>query len=134
MDAMDRWFALEMARVQQSIVRMPRHLVELLLDPEPRAETKGGEPYRFDPEALHRFGDGLPILTRHFLRVPVFFYADKEAPDSAYVADVHAADALRFHGLVPENRRMHEGKLWLGIALARDIANRYPTLFQFVLL
>jgi len=130
---MDRWFAIEMGKLQQSIVRQQRHLGDVLAEERPQAETRGADPYLFDPAALRTFGEPLPLLTRHLLKVPIFFYADKEADNSVYVADMMAVEALSHHNLIPPGRVVRDGKLWLAMALAGDISRRYPTLFQFIL-
>lgn len=129
----DRWIALEMARLQQSLVTAPRSVRELAAEEEPTARTRGGEPYRFDRAVVLRIHQTLGPLARSRVRLPVTFYLDKDLPEDAHVADEHAADMLRALGELPAGLQPREGKLWLGHAKARLIAEKYPTAFQFVL-
>lgn len=128
---LEKWMALEMRGLAQALVKVPRPLAELLLEPRPAAQTATG-PHAFDPAALRAFAERLTPLTRARLRLPVTFYLDRETDASAYVADRVAQDALLEAGLATGAPR--EGRLWLGESLAREAARRYPTLFQFMML
>ena len=128
----DRWVALEMGKLREGLVLAPRPLSDVLLEDAPAATTRGGGAHAFDKPVLQRFADALSPLERRRLRVPVTFYVDHELPDDAYVADETAARLLAALGEVPEGAGMREGKLWLGHARARAIAQRHPTAFQFV--
>lgn len=132
-DAMDRWIALEMGRLQKAFVGSPRFVHELLLEAEPAARTKGGEPHRFDPHVLRRLHDALGPLDQRRLRLPATFYVDKDLPADAYVTDPVVVGLLRALGEVPPTE-MREGRLWVGLSRARAIADRFPTAFQFVYL
>lgn len=102
---LERWMALEMARVQQSLVAAPRPLGDLLMEDAPAARTRGGDEHRFDPQVLRRFADALGPLARRRLRLPATFFVDKDLAQDAYLADEAAADLLRALGEVPSSRR-----------------------------
>lgn len=131
---MERWIALEMVRFQSSFVSAARPLHELLLEDEPAAPTRGGDAHRFDKAVLRRLNDALGPLDQRRLRLPVTFYVDKDMPDDAYVQDGVAANLLRALGEVPAELEVREGRLWVGHARARAVAQRHPTAFQFVYL
>lgn len=128
---MERWVATEMLRFQESFVPAPRHLHELMLEDAPSATTRKGEPHLFDKQALARIHEALGPLDRRRLRLPATFYVDKEMPDDAYLTDEIAAGLLRALGEVPAEREMREGRLWVGHAKARLLADRYRGAFQF---
>ena len=128
----DRWVALEMGKLREGLVLAPRPLSDLLLEEAPAATTRGGGTHAFDGDVLRRFADALSPLDRRRLRLPVTFYVDHELPDDAYVADETAARLLVGLGEVPAGVGVREGRLWLGHARARALAQRHPTGFQFV--
>ena len=130
--ALEKWLALEMTRFHRSFVGQPRVLGDLVREEEPTATTRGGELHRYDAAALRRIHDALGPLARRRVRLPATFFVDKELPDDAHVADEAAIDMLRALGEVPPGSVAREGKLWLGLARARLIAERYPGAFQFV--
>ena len=129
-NALGRWFSLEMGKMLEGFVPLPRPLHQLLRDPRPSAPTRGGEPHLFDPQALHALAEGLSPLLRARTRLPLTLHIDSETPGDAYAADPAAIEILQtFHvGLASER----EGRLWLSLPLARDFARRFPTLVQFV--
>lgn len=129
---MEKWFALEMGRLHRAFVAQPRPLVDLLAEAEPAAPTKGGEMHRFDAATLRRIHDALSPLQRRRLRLPATFFVDKHTPDDAYLQDEAAIEALRALGEVPAGMEPREGKLWIGHARARLVAQRWPGAFQFV--
>jgi uncharacterized protein (UPF0216 family) len=128
---MDRWIALEMGRLQQAFVAAPRLVHELLQEDAPGAPTKSGETHRFDRAVLRRLHDALGPLDQRRLRLPATFYVDKDVEADAYVTDPTVVGLLRALGDVPE-ATLRDGKLWVGHARARAIAQRHPTAFQFV--
>lgn len=130
--ALERWFALEMTRFHRSFVTVPRPLPDLLAESEPSVPTRGGEMHRYDAPTLRRLHDALPPLTRRRVRLPATFFVDKDLPDDAHVADAPAIDMLRALGEVPPTAEPRDGKLWVGHARARLIAQKYPGAFQFV--
>ena len=130
--SLERWFALEMTRFHRSFVSQPRPLFELVEESDPTAPTKGGELHRFDVATLRRIHDALGPLARRRLRLPITFFVDKDVPDDAHVTDEPAIELLRALGELPDGAAPREGKLWLGLARARVVADRYPGVFQFV--
>lgn len=118
--------------MQQSLVSVPRAIRELASEEEPAVKTRGGDLFRFDRAVVRRIHGALSPLARSRVRLPGTFYVDKDLPDDAHVADEAIMDMLRALGEVPEGAQAREGKLWLGHARARIIAEKYPTAFQFV--
>lgn len=130
--ALERWFALEMTRFHRAFVAQPRPIGDLVLEAEPTAATKGGELHRYDIEAVRRIHAALGPLARRRVRLPVTFFVDKDLPTDAHVADEPAIEMLHALGELPPGSLAREGKLWLGLARARLVAERYPGAFQFV--
>lgn len=131
-DVLERWLKLELGKVHDGLVRGQMPLSTLLAMDEPVAQTKGGQPHPFDAEALEAFAEDLSEETRGRLKLPIFVYLDKDAMGNCYVGDAAAVRALV--ELDEARTEPRDGKLWMGTALARDLARRYPTLFQFVML
>ena len=130
--ALERWFALEMTRFHRAFVAQPRPVGDLVLEAEPTAPTKSGELHRYDPATLRRIHDVLGPLARRRVRLPATFFVDKDIPSDAHVADEAAIELLRALGEVPAGASAREGKLWMGLARAKLVAERYPGAFQFV--
>lgn len=131
-DVLERWLKLELGKVHDGLVRGQVPLATLLRMDEPVAQTRGGQPHLFDPEALQALAEGISEATRDRLKLPITVYLDKDAPGNAYVGDGAAIAALVELGEARTEPR--DGKLWMGTALARDLSKRYPTLVQFVML
>lgn len=129
--ALERWLRHEMAGIQNALVRNPIPLLELLAANSPQTSTRGGEAYRFDPDALRAVAARLSPLGRAVLRLPILFYLDREAPGSCFVSDPGQAQALAELGIVRSDPR--EGRQWLSEPLAREFARAHPTLAQFVM-
>jgi uncharacterized protein (UPF0216 family) len=130
---LEKWFALEMGKLRDGIVTAPCSVSDLLLEDAPSVATRGGAPFVFDKAVLARVGAALSPLERRRLRLPVTFFVDSEMPEDAYLADETAVALLRALGEAP-TLASREGKAWVGHARARDIAARFPTVFQFVVL
>lgn len=120
-----------MGALQRAFVNAPRPLSDLLLEDEPTARTRGGEPHRFDKHVIERFHAAVGPLARRRLRLPITFYVDRDLPEDAYLQDEPAMELLRRLGEVPEDTEAREGKLWMGHVRARSVAERYPGAFQF---
>jgi uncharacterized protein (UPF0216 family) len=129
---MEKWMALEMSRFHRGFVAQPRALPDLLLEAEPSATTRSGEVHRYDVATLRRIHEALSPLARRRLRLPVTFFVDKDMADDVHVADEPAIDALRALGELGAGMEPREGKLWMGHARARLVAQKYPGAFQFV--
>jgi uncharacterized protein (UPF0216 family) len=130
-DALQRWMALEMSKLRETLVAATRSLSDLLLEERPAARTRGGGEHAFDKAVLERFRGVLSPLERRSLRLPVTFFVEHEMPEDAYVSDPTAARLLQALGEVPPGQDLRNGRLWLGHARARAIAARYPSAFQF---
>lgn len=130
-DALQRWMTLEMSKLRESLVVAPRSLSELLLEERPAARTRGGGELPFDKAVLERFRDVLSPLERRRLRLPVTFFVEHDLQEDAYVPDAVAVRLLQALGEVPAGQELREGRLWLGHARARRIAERFPSAFQF---
>lgn len=130
--ALERWLRLEAQNLSSGLVTAPALLDRLLAARDPQAQTRGGEPHRFDLAALRVLAERLPPLTRSSLRLPILFYLDREARGSCFISDPPAQEALRACGVQAGEPR--DGRLWLGEPLARAFAARFPTLAQFVFL
>lgn len=130
-DALQRWMALEMSKLRETLVAAPRPLSELLLEERPAARTRGGGERPFDKGVLQRFRELLSPLERRRLRLPATFFVEHEMPEDAYVTDATVVRLLQALGEVPGGQDLREGRLWLGHARARAIAERYPSAFQF---
>lgn len=128
---LDKWMAFEMRGMQAALVKVPRPLAELLAEVAPTAAT-GGEPHRFEVDALKAFSARLSPLTRARLRVPITIYLDRETEAAAYVADRAAQDACLEAAVATGSVR--DGKLWMAESAAREAARRYPTVFQLLML
>ncbi len=127
---LQRWLRLEVGRINDGIVAERPILEYLLARPDPVATTRGGEEYRFDPVVLRRLGDALPGPLQRRLRLPVLFFASMEVPDSVFLADRHAFEALQALGEISDLREFRDGRAWIGRAIAYGLVSRYPTAVQ----
>jgi len=128
-----RWMRLEIGRINDGIVSERKRLSRLLREERPSSVTKGGEPYDFDREVLARLKEGLPETLQRRLRVPIRFYFDSTVPDSLFLADETALEALQCLEEISPLRRMRNGRLWVAKPLVYTIMNRYPTIVQIVM-
>lgn len=129
--AIERWMSLEIGKVHEGLVRAPRPLVELLFEERPVAATRAGE-HAFDKDALRALADALSPLTRARLKVPIVVFLDSDVPGEGYVADAAAIRAVLETGAAKTTPQ--DGKVWMSESLARDLARRFPTCVQFVML
>ncbi len=128
-----RWMRLEIARINAAIVSERKRLSRLLSEEHPSSITKGGSEYGFNPDTLHRLGEALPGELQRRLRLPILFYFDSTVPDSLFLADEAAMQALQNLGEISPLRRMQGGRLWIAKPLVYAIMNRYPTAMQIVM-
>jgi len=129
---MEKWISLEFRRINQSLVRYQRVLFELLEMDVPALETKEGKEYLFDKKTLTDFARAVPVNYHKKLKLPIFFFKDTKVIDSCYLIDEMAVEVLKVTGDLNQMYRFRDKKLWLGRPLAYEIANKYPTLTQFV--
>jgi uncharacterized protein (UPF0216 family) len=120
-----------MSKLRETLVAAPRPLSDLLLEERPTVRTRGGGERGFDKAVLERFRDVLSPLERRRLRLPATFFVEHEMPEDAYVSDPAAVRLLQALGEVPPEQDPRDGRLWLGHARARAIAQRHPSAFQF---
>jgi uncharacterized protein (UPF0216 family) len=130
---MMRWMGIEISRTNRGMVTGRRPLSELLAVEEPSAKTKGGDPHYFDPAVLHRIAEGLPEDLHRKLRLPIQFYYTPDVPDSCFLADEAAVEALRQLGELSAMRTMVKGRCWVARAIAFAIMQQYPTAVQVVM-
>lgn len=130
-DTLKRWTNLEIHKANESIVTNGARLSDLLDLEEPVLEARDGSVHRFDPDALARLDEALSPLVRAELELPITFYRTHDATDSCFVADETAQRALDQLGVATSEPR--EGKLWMGVALAKDFARNWPGVAQFVI-
>ena len=128
-----RWMRLEIGRINDGIVSERKRLSRLLSEEHPSSITKGGSEYGFNPDTLHRLGEALPGELQRRLRLPILFYFDSTVPDSLFLADEAAMQALQNLGEISPLRRMQGGRLWIAKPLVYAIMNRYPTAMQIVM-
>jgi len=91
---LQRWIGIEVAKMNQGIVRERKRLSALLAEETPQSVTKGDEPYYFDRAVLGVLAQGLPEELHRRLRLPVFFYASPDTPDSCSCPDEAASKNL----------------------------------------
>ena len=128
-----RWMGLEIARMNDAVVAGRKSLGALFAEETPGAVTRGGGEHRFDREILAGFAGRLPEEFRSSLNLPILFFLDLDVRDSCYLTEEAAVRALQLLGDLGEGRRLAGGRLWVSRAIAYAIAQRYPTLVQFVL-
>lgn len=128
-----RWLALEMGKINDGVVTGRQHLSDLAREDHPSAVTRRGTRYDFDRTALHAMRDRLPERLRTRLRIPIIFYFDSQVADSFVLADPVAFEALQELGELSDQRQMHEGRIWVGRAIAFAIIVKYPTLVQIMM-
>ena len=131
--ALERWLKFEYQNLNKNLVTQQVRIAELLKMDSPKALTRDGEEYQFDTITLQKFGKNIPKQYHSQLKLPIYFYRDLRVKDSCYITDNIAVSALKHTNDLDPMYRFHEDKLWLSRPIAREIANKYPTLFQFVI-
>ncbi|HOT02564.1 MAG TPA: DUF61 family protein [Methanolinea sp.] len=128
-----RWMSLEMGKINDGVVsaRVP---LSLLLEMErPVATTRGGKEHVFDRGVIRKIGATLPLHLRSALKLPIVFYFDMEVSDSCMLADEVALAALQELGDLSIERRMENGKAWVGRALVFALLRKYPSAVQIMM-
>ncbi len=128
-----RWMRLELGRINDGVVAERKRLSRLLREENPSSVTKGGDRYEFDRDVLLRLEQALPGELQRRLRVPILFYFDSTVPDSFFLADEAAVQALQDLGEISSLRRMQGGRVWIAKPLVYAVMNRYPTVMQIVM-
>jgi uncharacterized protein (UPF0216 family) len=128
-----RWLSIEMGKINDGIVADRKRLSVLLEEESPSSVTRGGKGYAFDREVIRTLGKALPPRVQDRLRLPILFFYVLDVRDSYYLNDETAVDALKLLGEIGELREMHEGRLWVGRAIAFAIMRRYSTAVQIAM-
>ncbi|HTY53511.1 MAG TPA: DUF61 family protein [Methanomicrobiales archaeon] len=128
-----RWMGLEIAKINDGIVAERKPLAALLTEESPRARTRGGGEYHFDPKVLAALGERLPADLSASLKLPILFVFDMDVPDSCYLTDGTAVLALQALGDLGAGRRLSGGKVWVSRAIAFAINRKYPAFVQFLM-
>jgi hypothetical protein len=128
-----RWMRTEVTKINEGIVTERKSLARLLQEEKPASRTKTGDEYVFDTEVVEVFRKKLPPELHYKLRLPIIFFYSPNVPDSCYLNDSHALNALQVLGELSEMRRMQQGKLWVGRAIAYSIMKKYPTAVQIAI-
>jgi uncharacterized protein (UPF0216 family) len=132
-DVLMRWMRTEVTKINEGIVTERKSLAQLLQEEKPASRTKTGDEYVFNTEVLEVFKKKLPRELHHKLRLPITFFYSPNVPDSCYLNDSHALHALQVLGELSEMRRMQQGKLWVGRAIAYSIMKKYLTAVQIAI-
>jgi uncharacterized protein (UPF0216 family) len=130
---LERWLKIEFHNLNKNIVTRQVPIAELLKMEIPKTPTRTGEDYRFDTTSLQKLGSAIPKLIHSDLKLPIYFYKDLRVKDSCFITDQTAVKALRHTNDLDPKYGFRDDKLWLSRPIAHDIANKYPTLFQFVI-
>jgi len=128
-----RWMRLEIGRINDGVVAERKRLSRLLSEEHPSSVTKGGNRYDFNRDVLLRLEQAIPGELQRQLRLPILFYFDSTVPDSFFLADEAAVQALQNLGEISRLRRMQGGRLWIAKPLVYAIMNRYPTAMQIMM-
>ena len=131
--ALMRWMRTEINKVNESIVSERKSLSQLLLEEKPTAKTKTGKDHFFDTTTLRNLGEKLPKNLHDKLKVPILFFSDNKVPDSCYLNDAYALEALETLGEISRLRAMQQGRSWVGRSIAYSIMKKYPTVVQIVM-
>lgn len=128
-----RWMRLEIGRINDGIVSERKRLSHLLAEEHPSSVTKKGDRYDFDQNVLICLEQALPAELQRRLRLPILFYFDSTVPDSFFLADETAVQALQSLGEISTLREMQGGRLWIAKPIVYAVMNRYPTIMQIVM-
>ncbi|WP_370574644.1 DUF61 family protein [Methanomethylovorans sp.] len=128
-----RWMRTEINKINEGIVFDRKSLAQLLLEDKPTAKTKTGKDHFFDTATLRNLSEKLPKNLHDKLKLPILFFFDNQVPDSCYLNDSHALQALQALGEISRLRTMQQGKQWVGRSIAYSIMKKYPTAVQIVM-
>lgn len=130
---MEKWLSLEYRKLNKNLVAKQVVLSELLKAESPVAKTRDGEDHNFDKSSLAQLAQRVPEKYHDKLKLPIFIFKDSRVPDSCYLIDDIAVEVLKLTGDINKLYQFRENKLWMGRPIAYEIANRYPTLIQFIM-
>ena len=125
--------AIEMGRINDSVVVERPRLLTLITSDRPRSVTRGGKEYYYDRDTIHLLDEKLPPGLKGALKVPVIFYFDSNVADSCFLTDGVALECLQVLGELSLMRAMNQGKLWVGRAIVYSLMRKYPTVIQIMM-
>ncbi len=128
-----RWMRVEIGKINDGIVSERKTLEHLLSEDRPASRTKAGNEHVFDKDVLRELSEKLPADLQNKLKLPVIFFSDTKVPDSCYLNDPNALEALQILGELSKMRRMQQGKLWVGRSIAYTIMKKYPAAVQIAM-
>lgn len=133
-DRIETWMRWEFDRLNAGVVTRRKSLEALLADATPRLETRDGETYHMDREALERLASACRGDERARLRLPITLRVSADVSDSAYLEDELEASVLRRLEGWGDAYPYRDGKMWLPQSLALDLILRYGGAVQRLLL
>ena len=128
-----RWMGIEVKKMNEGLAAERKPLSALLSGEKPASVTKKGEPYLFDAAVLAAIAKVLPPDLQRRLKLPVFFCATPDVPDSFSCPDEPALAALQFLGEVSTLRTMQGGRFWVSRPIVYALMKKYPAVFQIVM-
>jgi uncharacterized protein (UPF0216 family) len=127
-----RWIGIEIAKMNEGLVKERKTLSSLLSEDTPASLTRKGEPYYFDKAVVGSLGRIVPEDLRKRLKLPILFYSSPDTPDSCSCPDATALAVLQLLGEVSALRTMQGDRFWVSRPIAYAIVNKYPTAVQIV--
>jgi uncharacterized protein (UPF0216 family) len=128
-----RWLQMERGKINRNIVTARKPLKELLSMKDPKLLTRSGEMYRFDAGVLVILDRNLPGRIAGNLKLPVSCYFDSNVPDSGFITDPVAMEALKILGELSNMRTMTGDRLWIGKPIIYCVMRKYPTVIQIIM-
>lgn len=128
-----RWMRTEISKMNEGVVFERKSLAQLLREEKPSAKTKAGKDHLFEITTLKNLGEKLPEKLHDKLKLPILFFFDNQVPDSCYLNDAYALEALQNLKEISRLRTMQQGRLWIGRSIAYLIMKKYPTAVQIVM-
>ncbi|WP_407283208.1 DUF61 family protein [Methanolobus sp. WCC1] len=129
-----RWMKIEVGKINDGLVSERKSLAQLLTEERPASQTKAGNEHIFDKDILEELGNKLPTNLHRKLKIPIIFFSDNRVPDSCYLNDPVALEALQILGEMSKMRRMQQGKLWIGRSIAYTIMKKYLSVVQIAMM
>lgn len=124
---------LEIGRINGGVVTRRKRLSHLLREERPSSVTRDGSEYVFDQGTLLQLNQTLPEEVQRQLKLPILFYFDSTVPDSFFLVDEFALQALQHLEEISPLRRMRDGRLWVAKPIVYAIRGRYPTVVQVMM-
>lgn len=130
--SLEKWLKFEYHALNKNLVTQKVVFSELLKIDSPKAYTKAGDEYKFNLDSLNKFSKAVPLQYHRKLRLPIYFYRDLRVKDSCFLSDDLIVKVLKHTKDLDSMYKLQDDNIWLSLPLAHEIANNYPTLFQFV--